>query len=101
MLDDVAIWDRGLSPTEIKAIYQAGLAGKGVLQAGDFLTPPTLSVTLSGKNVVISWPSSYTGYTLESTPALSGATWQAVSGVSGNTATIPIGVGNSFFRLRQ
>jgi len=101
MLDDVAIWDRGLSPTEIKAVYQAGLAGKGVLQAGDFLTPPTLTVAVSGKNVVISWPYSYTGYTLESASTLSGATWKAVSGVSGNTVTVPIGAGNSFFRLRQ
>lgn len=32
-MDDVAIWNRGLNPNEILAIYQAGLKGKGALEA--------------------------------------------------------------------
>ena len=32
-LDDVALWNRGLSPSEISAIYTAGLDGKGALEA--------------------------------------------------------------------
>ena len=65
ILDDVAIWDRGLSPAEIGAIYRAGLAGKGATEAGAYLAPPALTVTLSGKNVVITWPASAAGYVLE------------------------------------
>lgn len=103
LLDDVAIWDRGLSPTEIGAIYRAGLAGKGVTQASAYLpvNPPPLTVLLSGKNVVISWPAGYDGYLLESATSLPASSWTAVPGVSGNSATIPIGTGNQFFRLRK
>ncbi|MFO1500599.1 MAG: LamG-like jellyroll fold domain-containing protein [Verrucomicrobiota bacterium] len=32
-MDDLAIWNRGLSPSEMVAVYQAGLGGKGVLEA--------------------------------------------------------------------
>ena len=101
ILDDVAIWDRGLSPTEIGAIYRAGLAGKGATEAGAFLAPPALTVALSGKNVVITWPASAAGYVLESSPSLSAPSWTTVPGVSGTSATVPIGAGNRFFRLRN
>jgi len=101
LLDDVAIWNRGLSPTEIGAIYRAGLAGKGATDASAYLAPPALTVALSGKNVVITWPASAAGYVLESSPSLSAPSWTTVPGVSGTSATIPIGAGNSFFRLRN
>ena len=100
-LDDVAIWDRGLSPTEIGAVYRAGQAGQGVLQADAYLTPPTLTVKLSGKNVVLTWPAAYSGYVLESSPSLSAPSWTPVPGVTGTSATVPIGAGNAFFRLRD
>jgi hypothetical protein len=32
-MDDVALWNRGLSPSEITAVYTAGMDGKGALEA--------------------------------------------------------------------
>jgi hypothetical protein len=36
---------------------------------------PSLSITASGANAILSWPASFTGYALESTPSLSTPVW--------------------------
>ncbi|MGI8966092.1 MAG: PEP-CTERM sorting domain-containing protein [Limisphaerales bacterium] len=66
---------------------------------------PTLTITRSGTNVVITWPTTFTGFTLEGTPTLSPPIiWTTIpSTVNGtnNTATVIAGSGNQFFRLRK
>ena len=69
-------------------------------------TAPKLGVQLSGKDVVVSWPASATGYKLFGTPALGAATWSEVT-----TATTPAGdqltvkitapSGQQFYRLQK
>lgn len=68
------------------------------------VTPPTLSIALQGNAVVITWPASATGFTLQSSSTLSPANWQP-SGLAPTTegdwnkATLtPEGTGR-FFRL--
>jgi len=102
-MDDVAIWTRGLSPSEIRAIYDAGLSGKGILDAvvGPDAEPPKLTVSLSGTQLTISWPASATGFTLESADALPSTTWPPVPGVQNNSVTVAIGAGNKFYRLKK
>lgn len=85
--DEYSIWSGVLSPTQISNLYGAG--------------KPKLEVKLSGTSIVITWPAAATGFVLETTANLSGGTWTTVPGVTGNTATIPVGAGNAFFRLRQ
>lgn len=68
--------------------------------AGTVVTPPVLSVSQQGANVVISWPAGTTGWTLQSSAALSPATWTAVPGVVNNSVTITPGTG-AFYRLNQ
>lgn len=68
--------------------------------------PPGLTVIREGNTVRISWPTSATGFSLESTPSLSPANWQNVTQpvqVVGdqNVVTVPIATGNAFFRLHQ
>ncbi|MGI8967397.1 MAG: immunoglobulin domain-containing protein, partial [Limisphaerales bacterium] len=66
---------------------------------------PTLTITRSGTNVVITWPTTFTGFTLEGTPSLSPPIiWTTIpSAVNGtnNTATVNASSGNQFFRLRK
>ena len=62
---------------------------------------PTLTAVHSGNSLVISWPASVTGFTLESTDSLPAPGWTTVGGVVNNSATITIGPGNKFYRLRQ
>jgi hypothetical protein len=69
-------------------------------------TSPTLTITRSSSNVVLSWPASATGFGLQKTTSLSGGSWQNVT-----TAVVPMGdqntvtesasTGPAFYRLRQ
>jgi len=79
------------------------LQGYSVIADRLFVTdPPSLSITRSGGNVTISWPSDYTGFNLESASSLAaGATWGPVSGVVNNSVTLANPAGTQFYRLRQ
>lgn len=50
-------------------------------------TPPTLSISRTGDNVLISWPASVTGFTLQSATSLTGP-WTTVSGTANNQITV-------------
>jgi len=65
---------------------------------------PTLSIALSGGNVVLSWPTNATGYNLQQTAALNPSTWTnyvgAVNTIGTNkTVTLTTPSGHMFFRL--
>jgi uncharacterized repeat protein (TIGR03803 family) len=68
--------------------------------------PPTLTITSSGARVILSWPTNFAGYTLQSTTDLASSVWitnlpapVVVSGL--NTVTNPISGTQQFFRLGQ
>jgi hypothetical protein len=67
---------------------------------------PVLTITHSGSNVTVSWPSPSTGFVLQQNDNLSTANWTA-SGfmVSSNSTTMSITIiappGNLFFRLKN
>ena len=92
--DDVGIWRRVLTPQEVAAIYQAGLAGKdlstvsiGPAEAG------SLRITVAAGKVVITWDS---GATLQSVDVITGQ-WQDVAATSPYEVT-PTGSAR-FYRL--
>jgi len=68
---------------------------------------PSLSIMKQGANLVVSWPATFTNFTLESSSGLgASANWVAVPGlpmvVAGRyTVTNAVGTGNRFFRLRK
>jgi hypothetical protein len=102
-IDEVAIFDKAIPPARVAAHYQAGKSG-GVITTSGAVTPPvgagfTLTASQSGSNLTISWTPA--GGTLESTPALTGATtvWGMVG--TANPTNITIGAGNSFYRVRS
>ena len=86
-----------LSDADITALGGASAAGIPA-PSGD---APTLSVARSGGNLTLSWDAKYTGFTLEEAAVVTGGTWTAVPGVAGNSATVPIGAGPAFYRLRK
>jgi uncharacterized repeat protein (TIGR03803 family) len=69
--------------------------------------PPQLAIISSGTNVILTWPTNYTGFTLQSTTNLvSPAVWTTNSPdpvlVNGqNTVTNPMSCTQQFFRLSQ
>jgi hypothetical protein len=74
----------------------------GVIALVQTLNAPPLSISYSGNQIIISWPSSSTGWVAQSTPALVSSPWENYGGtVVSNTLTItnPPKNGNLFFRL--
>jgi hypothetical protein len=77
------------------------------LSLGSVSAPvPTLTIFPSGANVVLTWPTNYTGFTLQSTTNLVSPVWTTNSPapviVNGqNTVTNPISGNQQFFRLSQ
>ena len=72
--------------------------------AADPTTPvstagPTLHVTHSGGNVVISWDASAQGFVLETKSRLSDSAWRTVG--TSNPTTVPLNSASSFYRLRK
>jgi hypothetical protein len=69
------------------------------------IAPPSLSIELVGGNIRILWPTSATGYSLQSTTSLAPASWGAAGGTltvegDNNVVTLPA-TGTQFFRLQQ
>lgn len=95
-----------------QVLFVNGAAGWGATYDGILTAPcptcgggaPTLTITEAGPNVVLTWPSAFPGYTLQSTPELQPAAWTAVAPspvvVGGLFAvTNPLSGGASFYRL--
>jgi len=66
---------------------------------------PQLSVSVSGPEVIISWPSPSTGFALQESTSLNPATWEAVPqpiNDNGTTKSITLTApaGNMFYRLK-
>jgi uncharacterized repeat protein (TIGR03803 family) len=82
--------------------YQGGFTGNGTvfsLSLGS-ISPPQLTINLSGTNVVLTWTTNATGFNLQSTTNLvSQAVWTTVSGQ--NAVTNPISGTQKFYRLSQ
>ena len=65
---------------------------------------PNLRVSLSGQNVVLSWPTNAVGFVLETTDRLAPATWDRVSSeavVTGDrySLRLPLRIRGQFYRL--
>jgi len=59
---------------------------------------PELQYSVSGTQLTLTWLGS--GFTLqENSNVANAAGWSAVPGAGANSATVPIGTGNRFFRL--
>ena len=65
--------------------------------------PPSLSASLSGNQLTLSWPADAAGFSfkLESAGTLPTPGWSTVGGVVNNSVKVTVGTGNKFFRLRK
>ncbi len=93
LIDDVGLWNRVLSATEIRAIYAAGLAGQDLTQAQ--VAPLRVEVRRDADGWLLEWSAG----TLQSTDNLNGP-WSDVTGATSPyrlTLTAP----QQFYRLRQ
>ena len=103
----IQVRDGRMSDEDVAALGGADAAGipsAAIGAVAAVVVPPTrpaLSVSGNGLNLSISWDAAASGFVLESTDALKTPNWTAVSGVTGNSATVTIGTGTKFYRLRK
>jgi hypothetical protein len=76
------------------------------LEDGQAPTRPTLAVTRSDNDIVIAWPTSAAGYSLEGSASLTSPNWLAVNAAitvvgSQSTVTLPISGQTQFYRLKK
>jgi len=55
------------------AIFQGGSSGNGTIFS--ISLPPQLAITSSGQNVILSWPTNFTGFYLQDTVTLAAGGW--------------------------
>jgi hypothetical protein len=97
-LDELALWDRALTASEVTALFNAGQGGKEITSIVE--TPPagggTLTATVSGGSITVKWSSG----TLQSATALTGP-WADVPGATGGTFSEPVsGAAAKFYRSK-
>src|SRR5262249_6247143 len=103
-VDEFAIWHRVLAASEITNQFNA-------LAAPAAAVPPALTITRSGDNILLSWPSDAPGnFVLETTNILNAAAVNAPAWPdagaparvgSDYVVTNAISEGNQFYRLRS
>jgi hypothetical protein len=68
-----------------------------------FINIPMLAINRSGDNALVSWPSFWTGWTLQQNLDLTTTNWAGCTGIADDgtnrSLTIPSPTGNRFFRL--
>jgi hypothetical protein len=76
--------------------------GFWVLYAVQTPGAPLLTITYAGSQAIVSWPSSVTGWTLQTNNNLTAGTWGNYTGIIiNNTMTNSPPAGDLFFRLKQ
>jgi hypothetical protein len=97
--DEFRIYSGPMTPAQIAASYAAG--------PNPVVAEPTLTISVSGNAITLSWPTTATGYTPHASAVLgAGASWAPVAGAittsGGNyQVTVPISGNAQFFRLQK
>ena len=97
--NEFRLYTGAMTPSQVAASFAAGPGSLPVAL-------PSLTAQVSGNNLVISWPSSATGFALEGSAVLgTGAAWTAVTGATTSGANLQVSVprntGNRYFRLKK
>ena len=96
-----------LSGNTLYGVAGGGSGGGVIFSYALPASAPGLNIAVSGTNAILTWSSSFNGYTLQSTPHLNpNVVWSNVSPlpmvVNGfNTVTNPISGSARFYRLSQ
>jgi probable HAF family extracellular repeat protein len=75
-----------------------GNAGRNTIFRLDPVIPP-ITIRHASTNVLLSWPDTFFPLRLEEADGPEATTWQAVSGVTTNWATLPLAHSKRFYRL--
>jgi hypothetical protein len=96
LLDDIAVFDVALTSNQIQTVMSGDFTA--------FLPHPTLSISIVGGNVVLSWPANLPNFQMQSKTDLSAAGWSNIatrptSNGSMLSVSVPLTSGDQFFQL--
>ena len=99
-IDDYAIWARALPTEDVACVFANAFIGKSVDQLP---SDPRLRFSVGPfGELILSWGSVFTGYTLECSTTLGpGAAWNDVPDVVNNSVSIIPDGASKFYRLRK
>lgn len=105
MVDDIGLWDRELSATEVEMLYNGGLAGRDL----NLDLPPlpiVLTLTRSAGGITLSWPQDAGPVFLQANGALTNSPWVDVTTapiLEGDMEKVTVQATNTarFYRLRR
>jgi hypothetical protein len=98
-VNSVQIRSAPLSDAEMIAL--AGPQASGIPVVVPLEPRPRLCFGTAARKLVLLWPVSAQGWTLECATSLTLKDWTAVPGVANNSVIVDIGTGNKFFRLKK
>jgi len=98
-VDSIQIRSGALSKAELTALGPSSGTGIPVFIQAEI--GPAIHYGRCGNVLVLTWPLSSTGYTLESSTTLATGSWTPVPGVANNSISLTIGPGKLFFRLKK
>ncbi|MGA3180257.1 MAG: LamG domain-containing protein [Verrucomicrobiota bacterium] len=73
-IGEVAVFDRALAASEIAAAWSAAL-------------PPSLNIALLGNSVVLTWPTNFSAYALQTNGSLAPGNWGTLTTIFGTNST--------------
>lgn len=101
-VNSIQFLDGKLTDDEITALGKASSEGIPIKVAPEAVSDiPRLSVVRAESQLILSWTASCFDFTLESSETLDRLSWRPVTGVSGNSATVPVEAKVRFYRLRR
>jgi hypothetical protein len=94
-VDDIGVWKRALTATEVAQLQSAGSTGG---RSFDTVAPASVTITITrfGSQITLSWSS---GTLLQSSTLDASASWTPVSGASAPSYTFTPGTGNVFYKV--
>jgi hypothetical protein len=105
MVDDIGLWNRELSDSEVEALYNGGLAGQD-LNLNLSPLPLVLTLSHSAEGILLSWPQDVGAVTLQATGTLANSPWEDVATtpiLEGGLQKVTVQATNTaqFYRLRR
>jgi hypothetical protein len=92
-IDEVMLWNRVVTPTEVTLLYNSGANGLSPL-------PVITSLTRSGNSINLNWIGGLPPFTIESKAQLNGSSWTTVGTTSAHSFTGTVSGSAAFVRVR-